>query len=141
MAKKVAPIDRIKELALEQHEVTSDTGVSKLMGLSAAAVGYWRRKGVTRRTADNIQQKMGWSADYIMDGVGPKLIEGTAPVAKAKRAYAKRKEAALPNGSVEAEVQTLNMCVALMKGNGSSDTAIGKALLWVTQNVVSATLR
>ena len=74
---------RLYALALEQFDVKGPTAVGNLIGESSQTVNNWGgRYGVSKLGAMKIQDKFGWSARWIRDGVGPRRItlEGsTAP--------------------------------------------------------------
>jgi hypothetical protein len=68
---------RVIELAARRN-VKGAGEIAKLVGLTVAALGWWRRNGVSQQAAKNMQESLGWNASYIMTGQGEPLAHTAA---------------------------------------------------------------
>ena len=72
---------RLYECALERFGARGPAAVAQLIEESPQTVVNWGRgRGVSKNGALKIQSKLGWSAAWIREGIGPRYIQETNAV-------------------------------------------------------------
>src|SRR5262245_44455796 len=72
-------VTRISELAKEDYDIKGPAALARLLRQSTQSVHNWGRSktGVSQRGAITAQEVCGWSAEYILKGVGAKRVRSS----------------------------------------------------------------
>lgn len=73
-----ASLARMYELAREDFDIRGPAALARKLGETTQAVNNWTRgRGVSNKGAMNAQRLLGWSAEYIVSGRGPRRLKPT----------------------------------------------------------------